>query len=91
MGDLDPAPFQELFSAEPADATASDAPAWIRLYEELIAMMQRQLEETRAFAMRSPEALNRYLGRENIAILEEEIDTFKNRLAHWANAGGSQQ
>jgi hypothetical protein len=91
MGDLDPAPFQELFDAEPSDPAASDAPTWIRLYEELIAMMERQLEETRAFAMRAPEAMNQYLSRENIAILEEEIVAFKSRLAHWATARGSQQ
>jgi hypothetical protein len=54
-------------------------------------MMERQLAETREFAMRSPEAMTQYLGHENIAILEEEIEAFRSRLAHWANARESRQ
>jgi hypothetical protein len=54
-------------------------------------MMERQLEETRAFATRAPDAIRQYLSRENIAILEEEIEAFKNRLAYWTNSGAGQQ
>jgi hypothetical protein len=54
-------------------------------------MMERQLDETRAFAASVPDALREYLGRENIAILEEEIDVFKRRLADWTNTGTGQQ
>ena len=54
-------------------------------------MMERQLEETHAFATGSPDAMRDYLSRENIAILEEEIEAFKSRLAHWTSEGASQQ
>jgi hypothetical protein len=87
----DPQAFRELFDSEPADAMASDAASWVEIYQSLVAMMERQLEETRTFAKRAPDALRQYLSRENIAILEEEIAAFKDRLAHWTNAGGEQQ
>lgn len=89
MSQLDPEPIRTLFDAEPGDAKASENDRWIFLYRELVAMMERQLVETREFAARAPEPVQQYLGRENIAILEEEIDTFKGRLAHWTNTGTS--
>ena len=42
-------------------------------------------------ATSSPDAMRQYLSRENIAILEEEIEAFKTRLAHWTNAGAARQ
>jgi TATA-binding protein-associated factor Taf7 len=87
MSQLDPEPIRELFDAEPDNAAASENDRWITLYRELVAMMERQLAETRELAAKAPEPVQQYLGRENIAILEEEIDTFKGRLAHWTNAG----
>ena len=89
MSELDPNRFRELFDAEPRDAAAPDNARWVDLYRQLVAMMERQLEETREFAARAPDAVKQYLGRENIAILEEEIATFKRRLARWANTGTS--
>lgn len=79
--------FQELFNAEPAGAPESETAKWVDLYERLIAMMERQLEETRTFAKEAPDAMKEYLGRENIAILTEEIEAFRQRLAHWNGSG----
>lgn len=83
--------FQELFNAEPAGAPASETATWVDLYERLIAMMERQLEETRTFAKGAPDAMKEYLGRENIAILTEEIQAFRERLAHWTGPGEARQ
>jgi cob(I)alamin adenosyltransferase len=86
----DPNPFQELFASEPTDASVSEAREWVRVYERLIAMMERQLEETRAFANDVHAPMQRYLNRENVTILEEEINAFKQRLTHWNDHGGTQ-
>jgi hypothetical protein len=88
MSNLDPEPFRDLFGSEPAEAGSPDTARWIELYEGLV-MMERQLAETQAFATRAPEAMQDYLGRENIAILEEEIAAFKVRLDHWKGAENS--
>jgi hypothetical protein len=87
MVEFNPEPFEEFVSSEPSDAAGSDAATWIELYGGLIAMMERQLDETRAFASRAPEALRQYLSHENMAILEQEIEAFRSRLAQWMNAG----
>jgi hypothetical protein len=89
MSQLDPEPVRDLFESEPADPNSPAAARWIETYEGLVAMMERQLSETKAFALRSPGAIQEYLGRENIAILEDEIATFKIRLAQWK--GDSQE
>jgi hypothetical protein len=91
MPEDDPPAFEELFAAELNETASPETTRWVELYQGLVAMMERQLEETRAFATRSPDAMRQYLSRENIAILEEEIAAFKNRLAHWTNAGAPQQ
>jgi TATA-binding protein-associated factor Taf7 len=91
MSQLDREPIRELFDAEPGDAAASENDRWISLYRELVAMMERQLAETRKLAAKAPEPVQQYLGRENIAILEEEINNFKGRLEHWTNLGTSRQ
>ena len=91
MQELDPQPFQELFGSEPSDPAAPDVARWTELYKSLIAMMERHLEETRAFASRAPEPVQHYLSRENIAILEQEIEAFKTRLAHWATVGAPRE
>jgi hypothetical protein len=90
MDERDPQNFQDLFAAEPADAGSDEAARWVELYRSLVAMMERQLEETRTFAAQTPNAMRHYLSRENIAILEEEIAAFNQRLAHWSNAGASE-
>jgi hypothetical protein len=90
MEEHDPQAFRELFEAEPEDQTSAEAATWVELYRSLVDMMERQLAETRAFGERAPNAMKQYLSRENIAILEEEIDAFKQRLAHWTNLGPSQ-
>jgi len=87
MSEHEPQAFRELFDAEPAGAPESETAKWVDLYERLIAMMERQLEETRVFAKDSPDAMKEYLGGENIAILTEEIDAFKKRLARWNGPG----
>jgi hypothetical protein len=89
MSNLDPEPFRDLFASEPAEALG--AAKWIEIYEGLVEMMERQLAETHAFATRAPGAMQEYLGRENIAILEEEIAAFKTRLGHWKGSEGSHQ
>jgi hypothetical protein len=81
--------FQELFDAEPSDASASETTVWIDIYQRLIAMMEHQLEETRAFAKGVHAPMQRYLSRENMSILEEEISAFRERLAHWSQTGES--
>ena len=91
MAEHDPQAFEELFAAEPNETASAETARWVELYRELVAMMERQLEATRAFAASSPAAMKQYLSRENIAILEEEIEAFKGRLAHWTSAGAAQQ
>jgi hypothetical protein len=91
MAEHDPQAFKELFAAEPNEAVSPETTRWVELYEKLVAMMERQLEETRAFATSSPDAMRHYLSRKNIAILEEEIEAFRSRLVHWSNAGATQQ
>ena len=86
MPDHDPQAFQELFDSEPSEATPAEAATWVDVYQRLIDMMERQLEETRAFAKDVHEPMQRYLSRENMAILEEEISAFKERLARWTGA-----
>ncbi len=87
MPDHDPQAFQDLFDAEPQNASASEVAAWVDVYQRLIAMMQRQLDETRAFAKDVHEPMQRYLSRENMSILEEEISAFKQRLNFWSGWG----
>ena len=91
MEEHNPQTFRELFDAEPADPASPEAARWVEIYQGLIAMMERQLAETRAFAERAPNAVQQYLSRENIAILEEELGAFKDRLAHWTDSGASEQ
>jgi hypothetical protein len=91
MAGPDPDSFQELIRSEPSDPAPSDAATWIEVYESLVAMMERQLEETRAFASRTPQAMQDYLSHENVAILEQEIEVFRSRLAQWMNAGAPEQ
>ena len=91
MADHDEQAFKELISAEPIEPASPESARWVALYQELVAMMERQLEETRAFASSSPDAMKHYLSRENIAILEEEIGAFRRRLAHWTDEGAAQQ
>ena len=88
---LDPQPFRELSGSEPSGPAAPDAATWTELYKSLIAMMERHLEETRAFANRAPEAVKQYLSRQNIAILEQEIEAFRGRLAHWTTVRAPQE
>jgi hypothetical protein len=45
------------------------------------------LDETRTFAATVDEPMRRYLSRENMTILEEEISAFKARLDHWTAKG----
>ncbi len=77
--------FEDLSAAEP-DGPEQRA-TWADHYRRLIDMMERQLHETRSFAKAAPEPMRHYLARENIAILQEEIAAFKDRLAHWGGPG----
>ncbi|HUZ69853.1 MAG TPA: hypothetical protein VMU65_09095 [Candidatus Saccharimonadales bacterium] len=86
MPEHDSQAFQELFDSEPTVATPSEVATWVHVYQRLIVMMERQLKETRAFASDVHEPMQRYLSRENMTILEEEIGAFKDRLAHWSDA-----
>ena len=79
MAEHDPQAFEELFAAEPNEAASPETTRWVELYQKLVAMMERQLEETRAFATSSPDAMRQYLSRKNIAILEEEIEAFRRQ------------
>ncbi len=88
MGEIDPGAFEDLSRSEP-DTPAQRA-AWVGHYRQLIEMMERQLEETKSLAEAAPEAMRLYLARENIAILTQEIEAFKQRIAHWNGHGDSQ-
>lgn len=81
--------FKELFDSEPTRASAPETAEWVDVYQRLVAMMERQLDETRSFAANVDEPMRRYLSRENMTILEEEISAFKARLAHWNAKGAS--
>jgi hypothetical protein len=87
MLEHDPQAFQELLDSEPSHASAVEAATWAGIYQRLIAMMEHQLEETETFAQGVHEPMRRYLSRENVSILEEEIGTFKERLAYWSGQG----
>jgi len=87
MLEHDPQAFQELFDSEPSHASAAEAATWVGVYQRLIAMMEHQLKETETFSQGVHEPMRRYLSRENVSILEEEIAAFKERLAHWSGQG----
>lgn len=88
VSNIDTGAFEDLSAAEPG--TPDQRATWVDLYRRLIEMMERQLEETEAFAKSAPEPMRQYLARENIAILTEEIEAFKDRLAHWSGPGASE-
>lgn len=77
--------MQDLVASEP-DGAEGESAEWVDRYQRLIAMMERQLEETRTFAQSVPAPMQEYLSRENIAILEAEIDAFRERLVHWSTS-----
>jgi hypothetical protein len=79
-----------LFNPEPARPSAVETARWIDLYERLTALMERQLEETRQFAESVPDPMKRYLSRENVPILTEELEIFRRRLTHWRERAGTQ-
>ncbi len=85
MSNIDAGAFEDLSDAEPG--TPEQRAHWVDLYQRLIEMMERQLNETQSFAEAAPEPLRQYLARENIAILTEEIQAFRERLAHWRHSG----
>jgi hypothetical protein len=87
MPEHDQHAFKELFDSEPTQASAPEAARWVDVYQRLVAMMERQLDETRTFAANVDEPMRRYLSRENMTILEEEITAFKARLDHWNTKG----
>ena len=82
-------PFEELVAAEPPPHTPEDVARWVDTYSRLVAMLERQLEDTRAVAERSPAALQRYLGEANLAVLNEEYERFSKRLAYWRAQQGA--
>lgn len=87
MAEHDPHAFEQLFEAEPTFPSASEVAEWLRLYTGLTELLERQLDETRQFAERAPDAMRRYLDGENIKILTEELGAFQARLAIWGERG----
>ena len=87
MAGLDPEAFEELFASEPSNRAASEASTWAALYESLIDMMERQLEDTRAFVSRAPEAMQQYLEPREHRHPRAGDRRLQSRLAHWSNAG----
>jgi hypothetical protein len=83
MAEHDPRAFTDLFDTEPDEPSAADTARWIGLYSRLVELLERQLVETERFADSVPDALREYLSRENIKILVEELEVFRDRLAHW--------
>jgi hypothetical protein len=88
MADHDSTAFQDLFDSEPKDASAAEAADLVDMYAGMIAMMERQLEETRMFAQAVSAPLREYLSRENVAILVHELGVFRERLAYWRRRAG---
>jgi hypothetical protein len=88
VSEIDTGAFEDLSAAEPG--TPEQRARWVDLYQRLIEMMERQLDETQSFAKAAPEPMRQYLARENIAILTEEIGAFKERLVHWRGSGVSE-
>ncbi len=86
----DPQAFEDLFNSEPEQASPLEIAKWVNLYDALVALLQRQLDETRDFAARVPASMRKYLRRENEAILTEELEIFQRRLSHWRARATSQ-
>ncbi len=83
MAEHDPDAFVQLFDSEPGHPTPDQTAKWSGIYTRLVALLERQLEETEDFSAAVPEALREYLSRENIKILVEELEIFRGGLAHW--------
>lgn len=83
MAEHDPKAFEDLFDAEPNAPTEDETARWVDLYTGLVELLERQLAETQRFAESVPESLREYLSRENVKILVEELEIFRERLAHW--------
>jgi broad specificity phosphatase PhoE len=57
MAEHDPQAFQVLFAAEPQSGPSSEVEDWMTLYRRLVAVLERQLDETQRFAAEAPEAM----------------------------------
>lgn len=79
----DPRACEALFDSEAAQASPSETARWVDLYDRLTTLLQRQLDATREFTARVPPSMRRYLSREDVPILAEELEAAKGRLARW--------
>jgi hypothetical protein len=83
VAEHDPAAFADLFESEPDDPSEAEKAEWVNLYARLVDLLERQLAETERFAGGVPDGMRRYLHGENRKILVEELEIFRDRLAHW--------
>ena len=84
----DPQAFEDLFDSEPANPTHAEAAEWCQRYAQLIQLLQDQLDSTIRFQQTTPEPMQKYLERENIKILAEELEIFRGRFAFWEGRAG---
>ena len=73
----------ELFASEPRHPTRDEADEWLALYEGLVDLVERQLDDTRRFMESATEPARAYLRRENLRILTEELKTLSDRRQWW--------
>ena len=87
MAEHDPEAFKDLFDSEPDQPSPQEVAEWVDRYTRLVDLLDRQLDETRRLSASLPDALKQYLNRENLKILVEELEVFRDRLAHWEALG----
>ncbi len=83
VAEHDPQAFAQLFESEPEHPSTAQVAEWVDLYTRLVDLLERHLAETQRFTRAVPEAMREYLSRENVKILAEELDVFRDRLSYW--------
>jgi hypothetical protein len=74
---------ERIVDEEPAYPSLADAQKWLMLYSQLLEFTEVSLQNTYRFLETVAAPARRHLQRNNIAIMEEEIRTFRDRREHW--------
>ena len=74
---------ERIVHEEPAYPSLDDAQKWLTLYTQLLEFTEATLDRTYQFLETVAEPARRHLQRNNVAIMEEEIRTFRERREHW--------
>lgn len=81
---------EQLSGQEPENPSPEDVADWLSMYERLIEFTEAELERTRAFLAELHGPPRDHVVNTNVRIMEEELATFRERLAAWrARAGTS--